>query len=159
MKPEALDAFNQIEQADWFSALGQQREGPFIIVQSWEEATKSCGSPEWQDLILEAANRYREAVLRRDIERYRQWNTVAVDVRQVVLPLVERKVRPLCASLGLPAIVETCIRWDLIHFGIECEFADVFPPGFFGSQIYWYIQGRFPCGWQGEFPEGKLVLY
>ncbi|WP_223652619.1 hypothetical protein [Hymenobacter psoromatis] len=159
MKPEARDAFHIIERADWFSAVGQPREGPFIILQSWDEAIEQCGSDEWDALTLEAANRYGEAVLRRDIERYRQWNTVAADVRQVVLPLVERRIRPLCAALGLPAIVESCIRWDLIHFGIECEFAEVFPPGFFADQIYWYTQGRFPCGWQGEFPEGKLVLY
>ena len=159
MNQETLDAFDRLEKNDWFSALGQSREGPFVVVGSWKEAVEGCGGPEWQDLILEAANRYSEAVARRDTERFRQWNTVAVDVRQVVLPLVERKIHPLCAALGLPAIVENCIRWDLIHFGIECEFADVFPPGFFASQMYWYVNGRFPCGWVGEFPEGKLVLY
>ena len=159
MKPEAQDAFDQIEQADWFSAVGQPREGPYIILQSWEEAIEQCGSAEWSGLILEAANRYGEAVDRRDHERYQQWNTVARDVKQVVLPLVERKIRPLCAALGLPTVVESCIRWDLIHFGIECEFADVFPPGFFAAEIYWYTQGHFPCGWQGEFPEGTRILY
>ncbi len=159
MKPETRDAFDRIEQADWFSAVGQPREGPFIILQSWEAASEQCGSDEWDALTLEAANRYREAIDRRDHERLQQWNMVADDVRQVVLPLVERRVRSLCAALGLPPIVESCIRWDLIHFGLECEFADVFPPGFFAAQVYWYLQGRFPCGWEGEFPAGRLVLF
>jgi len=159
MKQQTLDAFDRLEQNDWFSALGQPHEGPFIILGSWTEAVEICGAAEWQDLILEAANRYSEAIARRDTERFRQWNTVAVEVRKVVLPLVESKVRPVCVAYSLPGVVETCVRWDLIHFGLECEFADVFPPGFFASQVYWYVNGRFPCGWAGEFPEGKLVLY
>jgi hypothetical protein len=35
----------------------------------------------------------------------------------------------------------------------------VYPPGFFASNAYWYIKGHFPCGWEGEFPKGTLVIY
>ncbi len=159
MKPETLAAFDRLERADWFSALGQPREGPFVIVSSWEEALEQCGSDQWQDLILEAANRYSEAVARKDAERFRLWNMVAVEVRSVALPLVERTLRSVGAVNGLPKALEDAVRWDMIHFGLECEFSDVFPPGFFASQAYWYLNGRFPCGWRGDFPEGKLVLY
>lgn len=43
--------------------------------------------------------------------------------------------------------------------GLKARYADVCPPGFYASQAYWYVQGHFPCGWQGEFPKGKLVVY
>ena len=42
---------------------------------------------------------------------------------------------------------------------MEAEFADVYPPGFYASQAYWYVKGHFPCGWQGEFPNGTLIIY
>ena len=147
-----------IRLADWFSALGQPREGPFIIVGSWDEAIEGCGSPEWQDLILEATNRYREAVDRRNRERFQQWNSIVEDVRAMVLPLIERKVRPVSIANGLPKAVEDAVRWDLIHFGTECEFVDVFPPGFFAGQIYWYLQGRFPCGWKLDVDQNFWAL-
>ena len=156
---QTLAAFERLEQIDWFSAAGQSREGPFVIVASWQEAVLSCSADNWQDLILEAANRSSEAVANRDKERFSRWNSVVLEVRKVVLPLVETKVHLVCAAQGLPKVVEDCVRWDLIHFGLECEFADIFPPGSFAGQIYWYINGRFPSGWSGEFPDGKLVLY
>ncbi len=37
--------------------------------------------------------------------------------------------------------------------------ADVYPPGFYASQAYWYASGHFPCGWRGKVPQGKLIVY
>jgi hypothetical protein len=42
---------------------------------------------------------------------------------------------------------------------MEAEYADVCPPGFFTSIAHWYLNGHFPCGWWGAFPQGKLVIY
>jgi len=159
MNPKTLASFDQLREADWFSNLGQPREGAFTIVTTWEAALQHCGSDQWQDLILEAANRYREAVFKRDPARFQKWNGVVKDVKTIVLPFIEQKVHPMVVGSGLPQSVEGAVRWDLIHFAMECEFADVYPPGFFASQAYWYTQGRFPCGWDGDFPKGKRILY
>jgi hypothetical protein len=24
---------------------------------------------------------------------------------------------------------------------------------------YWYRQGHWPCGWEGDWPEGRLVVF
>ena len=53
----------------------------------------------------------------------------------------------------------SAVQWDILHVCMEAEYADVYPPGFYASQAYWYVKGHFPCGWQGEFPNGKLIVY
>ena len=30
---------------------------------------------------------------------------------------------------------------------------------FFGSLVPWLRRGHWPCGWQGEWPQGKLILW
>ncbi|WP_238360606.1 hypothetical protein [Iningainema tapete] len=30
---------------------------------------------------------------------------------------------------------------------------------FFIKLMEWYRLGHFPCGWEGEYPEGKLIIY
>jgi len=59
----------------------------------------------------------------------------------------------------LPKSFEDTVQWDILHLAIESEYSDIFPPGFYASQAYWYLKGHFPCGWEGNFPKGKLVVY
>lgn len=41
----------------------------------------------------------------------------------------------------------------------ECLVDDITPKvTFFRDLIPWFEQGYWPCGWQGQFPDGKLVL-
>lgn len=63
------------------------------------------------------------------------------------------------SNLGVPDAIETTVQWDVLHLAAEAAFADVCPPGFYASQAYWYVKGHFPCGWQGDFPDGKLVIF
>jgi len=52
------------------------------------------------------------------------------------------------------------VQWEILGVCMEAEYADVYPPGFYASQAYWYVKGHFPCGWEGgEFPKGKLIIY
>lgn len=159
LNPRTQATLQRLEDAEWFSAVGQAVEGPFVNVASWEEAFRWCGSEPWDDLMLEAANRYSEQVARASPERFRGWNDAALEVRSHVLPMVTRKLAPILRGINPPAAFERSVRWDMIHVCMEAEFADVYPPGFFASQAYWYVSGHFPCGWEGEFPEGRLVLY
>lgn len=159
LNPRTQATLKALEDAEWFSAVGREVEGPFVCVPSWGEAFRWCGSAYWDGLLLEAANRYSEKVAGASPERFGTWNSVALEVRKHVLPLVKRKVEPVTLAVNPPAAFERAVRWDMIHVCMEAEFADVYPPGFFASQAFWYVEGHFPCGWDGEFPEGKLVLY
>ena len=42
----------------------------------------------------------------------------------------------------------------------EIMVADLDPSlAFFGSLVPWLRCGHWPCGWQGEWPQGKLILW
>jgi hypothetical protein len=154
-----LATLDKLRGVEWFSAVGKEVKGSFVNVHSWAEAVEWCGSDDWRDLQLEAANRYCEQLAKRSLERFRRWNVVALEVREVVIPFVENKTGAVIHANSLPKTFENSVRWDMIHLCMEAEFADVYPPGFFASQAYWYAEGHFPCGWEGKFPDGRLVLY
>src|SRR5262249_31632568 len=60
---------------------------------------------------------------------------------------------------ALPKVFGNTVRWDILHLCMEAEFADVYPPGYYASQAYWYAHGHFPCGWRGEFSSGTLIVF
>jgi hypothetical protein len=149
----------ELGRASWFSAVGEPVSGPFVVLRSWAEAAASCASDTWQELLLEASNRYCETIAARSRTRWNEWNRIVDEVKPFAEELVERKIRATVEDNGLPKVFEDTVRWDILHVCMEAEYADVSPPGYFASQAYWYVQGHFPCGWVGPFPEGKLVLY
>lgn len=149
----------QLELAEWFRAVGQQDTEAAIILPSWEDAVASCASAEWQNLLLEATNRYREKLASLSPDLFQQWNVITNDVKAVTMPLVARKIAQVVKVQRLPKVFEDTVQWDILGVAMEAEYADVYPPGFYGSQAYWYVKGHFPCGWQGDFPAGKLIIY
>ncbi|HEY5721894.1 MAG TPA: hypothetical protein VIT45_06185 [Allosphingosinicella sp.] len=129
------------------------------VLQSWQEAVVSCGSLEWENLCLEAANQYRARVDEKSPDILQAWNEAADAFRPIVNAFVDEKTAKVVAENNLPKDFVDTVRWDIIHLCLEAEFADIYPPGFFASQSYWYFVGHFPCGWRGTFPAGRMVIY
>jgi|SRR5438128_6848268 len=159
MHPRTQATFAELERADWFAAVGVVDTAAAVVLSSWPEAVAHCGSSAWQDLMLEARNQYCERLVERSQERFSQWNEIVVPLKALTMPLVARKTTDVCARHQLPKIFVGTVQWDILHVCMEAEYADVYPPGFYASQAYWYVKGHFPCGWQGEFPNGKLIVY
>ena len=159
MHPRTTATLANLQEATWFDKVGVQDTEAAIVLTSWSDAVESCSSQEWQDLCLEAANRYTEQLFARDPGRFNNWNIVAAEVKQVSVPLVKGKIAEVAQRYSLSKAFEDCVQWDIMHLLMEAEYADVFPPGFFASQAYWYVKGHFPCGWSGQFPQGKLIIF
>lgn len=160
MHPRTEATLAKLEEAHWFSRVGVQDTETAIVVSSWQEAMTYCDSAETKNLWLEAANQYRLRLVERSKDRFRQWNEIAGVMRPIVTSFVSRKIEAVVRENSLPKVFEHQVRWEMIHLCMECEYADVYPPGFFASHAYWYVSGHFPCGWQGRFPkDGKLVVY
>ena len=159
MHPRTLATLQTLETANWFANVGVQNTRSAIVLSSWQQAIRHCSSPEWQDLCLEAANQYCERLAEKSAVRFAEWNRIVLEVKQATVPLVHQKIEAVVRSHNLPNVFENCVQWDIVHVCMEAEYADVFPPGYFASQAYWYVKGHFPCGWEGEFPKGRLIIY
>ena len=60
---------------------------------------------------------------------------------------------------AMPIVLESPTNWTILHMTMEYEYMDVNPLGFFSEVGGWYLRGHFPCGWEGSFPEGRLIVY
>jgi len=160
MHPRTKATLEEAEQAQWFSCVGVRDTKVAEVLSSWEEAIESCSSYAWEDLCLEATNQYRERLIERSRERFRQWNDIVRAVKPFAESLARQKTAGVLAEFKLPKVFLDRVRWDMLHLLMESEYADVYPPGFYGAQAFWYVKGHFPCGWRdGRFPKGKLVIY
>jgi hypothetical protein len=149
----------ELEAANWFINVGKNDSQRAQFLSSWDDAVRSCSSPQWEEIRLEAANRFREKLAKIDLNRFRKWNELIKEIKPVVEALVDRKSKGIVEQYALPKAFIDVVRWDVLHLCMECEYADIVPPSFYAGQSYWYANGHFPCGWDGELPGGRPIVY
>jgi hypothetical protein len=159
MHPRTVATLNKLENAAWFSRVGIKDTNVAIVLSSWHEAIEHCSSLEWENLCLEARNQYCERLVQRSPKLWDKWNDIVVEMKRFTEPLIERKIETVVRENNLPRVFRATVRWDILGVCMESEYADVVPPGYYASQAYWYVKGHFPCGWQGNFPDGMLIIY
>ncbi len=159
MHPQTIATLDQLAKTEWFVCVGVKDTAVAIVLSSWHEAIAHCSSTEWENICLDASNQYCRGILERSVERFKRWNEIAIELKETTIPFVRRKIEAVVKEQRLPEIFENMVQWDILGVCMEAEYEDVYPPGFYASQAYWYVKGHFPCGWEGEFPKGKLIIY
>jgi hypothetical protein len=159
MHQRTIATLTELESVEWFANVGKHDSSLVVFVNSWKEAVDSSQSDAWRLLCEEAANQYRSRLAERNMERFSEWNTIVREIKKVTIPLVLQKAKGVIDTDSLPKGFIDSVQWDILHLCMEAEYADIFPPGFFASQGYWYLHGHFPCGWEGSFPSGRPVIF
>jgi hypothetical protein len=130
-----------------------------VLVASWAQAFESRRSEDWREVQLEARGDLTSFLAHQHMDRYKKWNQITGGIRPRVLELAT----PVCEAVArrekLSASLLASVSWDLLAACMEYEFADLRPPGFYDRLASLYLLGRFPCGWQGEYPNGHLEIF
>jgi hypothetical protein len=154
-----FETLAELRDVEWFSHVGVHDTDAADVLSSWQEAVESSESLEWENLCLEAVNQYHARIREQYPEQLAQWNARVEIVRPLSRSLVQIKTQKVVQENNLPRAFISTVDWDILHVCMEAEYADVQPPGFYASQAYWYVKGHFPCGWRGDFPAGRLVIF
>lgn len=111
-------------------------------------------------VAVESRNVLTEQLSQLAPRRYQRWNELVEPINDVLWPMIRRKTQELIREHRLPKkLFQQAVFWDLSNAGMELEYADVVPPKYFAERVEWYLAGHFPCGWDGDFPEGCLIVF
>jgi hypothetical protein len=150
---------------DWFSHCGEpltcDLSMPVERVRGWPEAMASCKDGVWENVELEGQNQLTLWLCRHDHQNYQRWNELVRSFKAAVInPLTEERWEPYRQRHSLDCAVIHSVQWDVL--GALMEHANLGSDHrcfFFLELLSVYEAGHFPCGWVGEWPQGKLVVY
>jgi hypothetical protein len=150
----------------WFTRCGQPASlsvsMPITKVGTWGAALQAWGEPGREAAQLAAANQLTIWLSRNARDRFnREWNDLMPRHRaRTVTPLVEQTLRPYAAAQGLDPAFLSAVEWDLLHALMENSFLDTGHRAFFFLELLTvYEAGHYPCGWNGAWPDGRLVVF
>ena len=155
----------KLSEVDWFSLCGEPLSWDLTMgieqVGSWSEAVESCSDGAWEDTELEAQNQLTQWLHQHDRKNYQDWNKLVAEHKAVVLNrLTEEKWIPYQQSHALDDVIVQCAQWDVLGALMENSYLSSEHRCFFFLELLSvYEAGHLPCGWRGEWPQGKLVVY
>jgi len=159
------DISGRLRAIDWFSRCGESLSFslsmPIVQVAGWTEAVSSCTDGVWENVELEAQNQLTLWLHQHDRQNYQRWNELVGGFKSAVVnPLTEEKWEPYRRRHGLDVAVVHSVQWDALGALMEnANLGSGHRCFFFLELLSVYEAGHFPCGWVGEWPKGKLVLY
>ena len=165
LRPATLATIERFKRANWFAQVGKnlidsgEISVPITIVSSWEKATRQCESDEWDLTLNESTNEFTNRLVRASKEEFRTWNDHVIAVKEVSKPLVEEKMAEAKQKHDLSSAVSDAMRWIVTLTLTEAEYAHVVDSGNHSKLSFWIVNGHFPCGWKGEFPNGNPIIY
>jgi hypothetical protein len=160
MKERTIEFLSALSQTELFSRVGQPAERDGVsVVGSWQAAFEADRSEAWKDVKLDARNELTAKLHEYWMPRFRDWNRLVGEIKAVLLPIIYPACEPLSQRHGLGLKLRNAADWDLVAACMEYEYADLVAPKFYDHLAKFYLAGRFPCGWQGEYPQGQLEIY
>lgn len=160
MNSKTKGIMERLENVHWFANAGLKDIPDATFVANWLAAVASFASSQWENVQLDALNILGQNVLARSQQFYNQWNNHVIELKPVLDDLIKRKSDLIVRQENLPIEFIGNIYADLLGAAMEAEYSDIVAPGFYTNVILdCYLKGHFPCGWEGDFPKGRLIVY
>ncbi|MDD1506181.1 hypothetical protein [Pseudomonas sp. CNPSo 3701] len=139
---------------DWFANIGKPSSLPGVRQIGQGELGSSLAGDAWEATTLEARNAITGRLARLHPGQYQAWNELAGQAKTALQPLWQK----LPVDLADNAVLAD-LQWILHAYLMEAAYREALvPPLFFDSLIQVYEAGHIPCGWDGEWPSGQLVI-
>jgi len=162
---EPSDMALRLSEVRWFGANGQ---GPSLLdvtpsvvwLSSWDEALKASELPEWEDATLEAQNQLTLWLHLNAHADYQTWNERARRLKTELLPGLSAAWAPHEAERAWSQSFKGSLEWNILGAAMENEYLETGHPAmFFLELLTIYEAGHVPCGWEGRWPDGRLLVY
>jgi hypothetical protein len=156
MRKETRKLLTDLEDAQWFQAVGQADSSGVSFVHSWKEAIDLANTEVWQDIRTEKQNLIRGELPQ---ARLNLWNELVGQIDPDVCEMVAAKTRHLRSQKAEVANIANFVSWDLVHACLEWEYDDVIYTRFYRDVAEWYLRGHFPCGYSERGEAGVHILF
>lgn len=148
----------------WLQNCGEQQNMPYDFDFSFQEDSreviKTINSIEWENVCLEESGNITEYLAVHNKEEYnKNWNQLVKKIKLEVLPQIIDKIQEEIAKKGFPENVIDDIKFNLVTILTSDAYSKYYSSEFCSRLLKIYTSGHLPCGWDGEYPDGKIVVF
>jgi len=155
---ERRDLISGVQRIQWASRVGAELRVPLTMqtrqVSSWSEAHEKLQTEEWDSAVLEAQNQLTIWLTKKAKSDYSRWNEHVSRLKPAIMPII-----PNTGEFAKIDLRDT-VDWCILNALMANEYL------YTGHRIHFFLElfsifedGKLPCGWEGEWPSGQLVVF
>ena len=151
-------AVDRLLKINWFINVGKETAMLNVNqVANESDFYKEITSIDWENSTLEAGNEITGYLAKKYNKEYNEWNVLVREAKKII----DGEIIPTMNGKGLDGrVILDNVKWDLVNFLMEDAYRKYLRGDlFFESLINIYEGGHIPCGWEGKWPSGKLIIY
>lgn len=158
------NVLDRIKLINWFANCGQallkDLEINCIYVRDLSEAKRKYQNSAWENTTLEARNKLTSYLHNKYRNEYNDWNIFTKEARAFIEQEILPKLENYREENSLDKMFIDSVKWDILNAIMESTYSSCRNrPVFFLELLKVYESGNFPCGWEGVWPEGSLIIY
>jgi len=152
-------AVKRLQNIPWFTNTGK---GGYLNnikkITAESDFISRITSDDWENVSLQAGNAITGYLAIKQSLKYQNWNDLVKEAKEIIdIEIIPFMKNP--TSLD-DDILFNNEKWDLVSFLAEDAYKSYLPNSqFFGRLMMIYENGYIPCGWEGQWPSGRLVIY
>jgi len=149
---------------EWFLNVGDPKSATRIVrdffqVLDWQSAVDALTQGgKWDDVQMDERNELSLYLNNRCHSEFQKWNFVISEAKVKYEAAFEKLKTYLMKNNLSDAILASC-QWDTVNAYAANYFLEWNPPRFYLHLFEIYRAGHFPCGWNGDWPKGKLIVF
>jgi hypothetical protein len=149
-----------LQDAEWYAKLGQSSpiDDRAIRVRSWSEALSVLDDSERYVVGGTLVGPWDE--MHRCDQLHPELHDWWICGRKALSPVEDVRFPEVPGLSHERAVLLTDYMFDYFNLlMMEIVYSDVSSCVYFREQLQWFHAGHFPCGWEGEWPVGKMRVY
>ena len=129
-------------------------------VNSETKAEKMINGLKWENTCLEASGDFTDFLCRNYRELYnKNWNVVVKQVKSEYMSEIKSKVERNWENEKSRQGILNDVQFNIVTLFMLNFYSECYKSDFFDKMLAIYLSGHLPCGWSGEYPEGKFFVY
>ena len=145
----------------WLQKCGQIDSFGFDVEYlSKRDVEKNINSTKWENICLDRMGDFTTYLHKNHKAEYNKyWNDEVRMIKEQYISKISEKVNFALTNNDLPVGVLDDIKMNVLSIFMLEYYSEYYSSDFYNKMLEIYLAGHLPCGWIGEYPNGKFIVY
>ena len=146
----------------WLQRCGEIESLGFDVeyLNSKRDVEKMINSIKWENMCLDRMGDFTTYLLKNHKDEYnRYWNDEIRLIKERYISVISDKVNQALLINDLSVDLLDDIKMNILSIFMLEYYSEYYSSDFYNKMMIIYLTGHLPCGWIGEYPNGKFIVY
>lgn len=152
----------QVMECNWLKNCGKEGDFGFEVeyTKSQSKVKKLINGIKWENICLEERGNFTAFLHINHNEDYNKfWREMVRKIKSEYISVISESLEVALQDNKDKDSIIIDIKSNLVILFMLNFYSEYYKSDFYDKMLEIYLSGHLPCGWSGNYPEGKFIVY